>query len=84
MSTAKNLDHISNISFGQKVIYKSKIHFCFSNHENGLLEIIDPDTSFIGLSKTINSLALMVLFCFILLSLNSPVSSMELRFSRFP
>lgn len=51
MSTAKNLDHISNIAFGQKVIYKSKIHFCFSNHENGLLEIIDPDTSSIFLVR---------------------------------
>lgn len=49
MSTA--LDHISNITFGQKVIYNSKIHFCFFNHENGLLEIIDPNTNSIFLVR---------------------------------
>lgn len=51
MSTAKNLDHFINISFGQKVIYNSKIHVCFFNHENGLLEIIDPATNSIFLVR---------------------------------
>ena len=32
------------IKFGQKVIYQGKIHWCFFDYQNGLLEIQEPRT----------------------------------------
>ncbi|TRZ38546.1 hypothetical protein CEQ21_24495 [Niallia circulans] len=51
MPTTNKQFQNGEISFGQKVIYKSKIHFCFFNHENGLLEILDPNTKSIFLVR---------------------------------
>jgi len=39
------------IEFGQKVIYRGKIHFVFFDYENGLLEIQDPMTKAVILTK---------------------------------
>lgn len=40
-----------NIKFGQKVIYKSKIHIVFFDYGNGLAEIQNPYTKAIILAK---------------------------------
>jgi hypothetical protein len=39
------------IKFGQKVIYKSKIHIVFFDYGNGLMEIQNPYTKSIILAK---------------------------------